>query len=515
SNTGLVGAPVTALAIDPVTQSNVYAGSASGGTDTFVTELNAMGTALVYSTYLGGNNYEQGNGIAIDSSGNAYVTGFTSSSNFPVSPGGVPGGGSFFFGQVGFVSKLNSTGTALSYSTLLDTQGSSQSNGIAVDSSFNAYVTGQTSDQNYPVTAGAFQTKLAGQFGSPDAFVSKIESSPALSADLQVTQTVSPTGTISGGLTYTITITNNGPDPAYNVIVADSLPGALVTTGCSGSSIFCQQTSNSVIGTLNVLASNGTATLSVFAVVNCATAINGSTATNTVSVSAQTPDPNTDNNLASVSNTVSNPFAPSLGSQSANIPVGGTNFAQVIVTAPPCAWRAFSNVQWINVFFFSGSGTGVVDYSVQQNNTGLPRTGTMTIAGLTFTVHQAGSKTKLTTPGLYVPSSGRFFLRNSNTSGVADITFDYGPGGLGWLPLVGDWNGDGTDSVGLYAPASSTFFLRNSNTGGVADVTFGFGAGGAGWIPITGDWDGDGVTTVGLYVPSSGTFFLRNSNTSG
>src|SRR5262249_10536842 len=66
SNIGLVGGSVVALAIDPVTQSNVYAGSLSGGTDIFVTELNAMGTALVYSTYLGGNNYEQGNGIAVD-----------------------------------------------------------------------------------------------------------------------------------------------------------------------------------------------------------------------------------------------------------------------------------------------------------------------------------------------------------------------------------------------------------------------------------------------------------------
>jgi hypothetical protein len=62
-------------------------------------------------------------------------------------------------------------------------------------------------------------------------------------------------------------------------------------------------------------------------------------------------------------------------------------------------------------------------------------------------------------------------LRNSNTGGVADLTFNYGPGGLGFKPLVGDWNGDGVDTIGLYDPAGAGFFLRNSNTGGVADIT--------------------------------------------
>jgi photosystem II stability/assembly factor-like uncharacterized protein len=513
SNTGMVGSPVTALAIDPVTQSNVYAGSVGTSVDSFVTKLNPTGTGLVYSTYLGGNGSDEGTAIAIDTNNNAYVTGFTSSTNFPVSPGGVPGTGSFF-GNAGFVTKLNSSGSGLVYSTLLDSQGSTQGNGIAVDSSFGAYVTGQTSDHNYPVTAGAYQTTFPSQFGS-NPFVSKLESSPALSADLQVTQTVMPTGTVTGSLTYNITVTNHGPDTAYSLVLSDSVPGSLVVTNCFGSGMFCQQLSNAIVATANTLASGSMATLTISASVNCLTAVNGAMATNTVTVSSATPDPVSSNNTASVSNTVSNPFAPSLGTQSAIIPVGGTNFSQVSVTAPPCAWRAFSNVSWINIFFFSGSGVGVVDYSVQQNNTGLPRTGTMTIAGLTFTVHQAGGKTKLVTPGLYVPSSGTFFLRNSNSTGVADITFNYGPGGLGWLPLAGDWNGDGVDTVGLYDPATSTFFLRNSNSTGVADITFAFGVGGLGWIPLAGDWDGDGVTTVGLYNPSTGTFFLRNSNSAG
>jgi uncharacterized repeat protein (TIGR01451 family) len=514
SSTGMVGGSVNALAIDPVTQANVYAGSAGNGTDAFVTELNAMGTALVYSTYLGGNSFDQANAIAIDANGDAYVTGITNSVNFPVSPGGIAFGPGFFFNQVGFVTKLNSTGTALAYSTLLDTQGSTGGNGIAVDSFLNAYVTGQTSNQNYPVTPGAFQTALSGGCCGTDAFVSKLESSPGLSADLQVTQTVSPIGTINGNVTYTVTITNNGPDTAYNVIVADSLPAALVANGCFATGINCQEVTNGVVGTLNTLASKGTATLSVSGIVNCASAINGSTATNTVTVSASTPDSTPGNNSASVSNTISNPFGVTLPVQSTTIPTTGSNFSSFSVNAPPCHWQATSQVSWINVFFSSGSGNGFVEYTVQANNTGLARAGTITVSGQVFTVFQAGPN-KLTTIGLYSPAGGTFFLKNSNSAGPADITFSFGPPGVGWTPLAGDWDGNGTTTVGLYNPVTGTFFLRNTNTSGPADLTFNFGPGAAGLIPIVGDWNGDGTVTIGLYDPSTSTFFLKNSNSAG
>jgi hypothetical protein len=119
------------------------------------------------------------------------------------------------------------------------------------------------------------------------------------------------------------------------------------------------------------------------------------------------------------------------------------------------------------------------------------------------------------TPGLYDPANAAFFLRNSNSGGIADISFTYGPAGLGLLPIVGDWNGDGVDTIGLYSPSSAAFFLRNSNTGGVADITFTYGPAGAGFKPLVGDWDGDGVDTIGLYSPANAAFFLRNSNSGG
>jgi N-acetylneuraminic acid mutarotase len=104
---------------------------------------------------------------------------------------------------------------------------------------------------------------------------------------------------------------------------------------------------------------------------------------------------------------------------------------------------------------------------------------------------------------------GQFFLRNSNTSGNADLAFAFGADGD--VPLAGDWNGDGITTVGVFR--NGTFFLRNSNDSGVADIAFAYG--GAEDIPLAGDWDGNGTTTIGVYRPAERTFFLRNSNTAG
>jgi hypothetical protein len=111
------------------------------------------------------------------------------------------------------------------------------------------------------------------------------------------------------------------------------------------------------------------------------------------------------------------------------------------------------------------------------------------------------------TTGVFRPSNGALYLKNSNTSGFADVQINYGVGGD--YPVVGDWDGDGKVTIGIYRNGS--FYLRNSNTIGFADTVFPFGA--PGDQPVAGDWDGDGKDTIGVY--RRGTFFLRNSNNSG
>ena len=148
---------------------------AGGFYDAFVTKLNSTGSALVYSTYLGGSSSDRGFGIAVDAGGNAYVTGISGSDNFPTTPGAFQrvnsGAGD------AFVTKLNPRGSALIYSTFLGGSNSDSGFGIAVDTAGYAYVTGPTDSANFPTTAGAFQTTIS---GSQNAFVAKLN--PAGSA---------------------------------------------------------------------------------------------------------------------------------------------------------------------------------------------------------------------------------------------------------------------------------------------------------------------------------------------
>ena len=121
----------------------------------------------------------------------------------------------------------------------------------------------------------------------------------------------------------------------------------------------------------------------------------------------------------------------------------------------------------------------------------------------------------ITSIGLYDPATSTFFLRNSNSSGYADITFSYGPAGADWIPVTGNWTGTNVTYVGLYNPVTSVFYLRDSNTAGVADTTFAYGPAGSEWTPITGSWTGSGAATVGLFNTAFSTYYLRDSNTAG
>ena len=118
------------------------------------------------------------------------------------------------------------------------------------------------------------------------------------------------------------------------------------------------------------------------------------------------------------------------------------------------------------------------------------------------------------TIGLYDAANGTFYLRNSNSSGAADMAFGFGQLHQQWLAIAGNWDGQGGDTIGLYDPAASVFYLRNSNTAGVADLAFGYGDANRGLRPVVGDWDGDGDTTVGVYDGATSQFLLSDTNSS-
>ncbi len=170
--TGLWSPAVLSLAKHPTDPSVLYAGTiGSGFSDAFITKLNASGSGLLFSTFLGGSKEETGNAIAVDGSGNIHVAGQTTSLNFPfvnavrstVTFNGNCG--------TGFVTKLNPAAPSYTFSTYLGGGECDVANSLALDSSGNVYVTGRTSSPDFP-TANAFQPNLAGQPNS-DAFVTK------------------------------------------------------------------------------------------------------------------------------------------------------------------------------------------------------------------------------------------------------------------------------------------------------------------------------------------------------
>jgi hypothetical protein len=141
-----------------------------------VTKLNSTGTALLFTTYILGSGNDVAQAVSLDSSGDAFVAGWTTSADFPTTPGVLQTVNNPTTGT-GFVAALNSTGTALLYSTYFGGE-STVIIGIAMDSSGNAYLTGNTSNTDFPVTNGAYQTvyPTKTQTGANSAFVSKLNS---------------------------------------------------------------------------------------------------------------------------------------------------------------------------------------------------------------------------------------------------------------------------------------------------------------------------------------------------
>jgi hypothetical protein len=140
----------------------------------FIAKLNAAGDKLIYSTYLGGSSGADWiNDIAVDAAGNAYVTGSTSSRDFPVTAGAFRqtyhGGGQY--SPEGFVTKINSAGSALIYSTYLGGGGRDELRSIALDEAGNAYLTGSTDSSDFPTTSGAVQSRYG---AGSEVFVTKL-----------------------------------------------------------------------------------------------------------------------------------------------------------------------------------------------------------------------------------------------------------------------------------------------------------------------------------------------------
>ncbi|MBK7599322.1 MAG: SBBP repeat-containing protein [Acidobacteria bacterium] len=187
------------------------ANGGNGNRDAFILKLNPAGSALAYSTYLGGSSGDEGRDIAVDSMGSAHIVGQTFSTNFSTANPlqSINGGGS----SDAFIAKLNPAGSALIYSTYLGGNGSDTGTAIAVDSFGDAFVTGDTASTNFP-TKNPFQVSLGGQ---SDAFVSIVTST-------------------GSALVYSTYLGGNGSDFGRGIALDAS--GAVVVAGSVDSTNF-------------------------------------------------------------------------------------------------------------------------------------------------------------------------------------------------------------------------------------------------------------------------------------
>ncbi len=265
----------------------------------FLAKLNSTGSTLEHSTFLNGpscSGRAAGYAVGVDSTGNAYVAGFTNDPAFPtLNPLQAPGDGGVF------VSELNKTASLLLFSTTLGYGGGDTGYGIHADNYGNIYVAGITGGPPFPATTGAVQTTYGGDFD--DGFVTRIA---LTAADLSVTNSAPATVLTGTQLTYTIVVTNNGPDSASDVVLTDSVPKGTSFKYATPNFGSCKTpamgaTSGKVTCTLPSAASgSGFIVMMVVEV----TYKSGKTVTDTATVSSPVFDPTVANNSATATTTV-------------------------------------------------------------------------------------------------------------------------------------------------------------------------------------------------------------------
>jgi hypothetical protein len=446
----------------PTTVGAYQTAYAGGDADGFLTKFNSTGTALLYSTYLGGQaGFDSINSIAIDASGSAYLTGMTTSSNFPRTPGAYQdthGPDSDVF-----VTKINAAGSTLVYSTLLGgttgtPDGSQIANGIAIDSLGHAFVSGHTRATNFPTTPGAVQPIYGGGSGDGSFLFCRLGNCDAFVAKFNTTGT---------GLLYSTYLGGTSNDDAWRIAVSAAnrtyLVGATASTNFPGS---------------------GAATLSG--------------PSDAVVVALKIPvrvlfDGNPD---GATDRTV---FRPSSGVWYSALSGNGG--------ATASGWGVSTDIDVMGDY----DGDSKADLAVYR-----PSLGTW------YILQSTDNSVRVDTWGvngdvpiaadidgdgkddlvIFRESAGAWFMKKS-TGGTSTLAW----GTTGDYPLRGDYDGDGKDDAAIYRPASGSWYVALSGGG---TTTTEWGA--AGDSPVVGDFDGDGMADITIYRPGTGQWWVKKSS---
>ena len=386
----------------------VHPGWGPGDQGGFVTKLNAAGSGLLYSTYLGGGPADIAQSVAVDAFGNAYVAGLTQSTEFPITPGAaqpLPGDDRWCYYTIctdAFVTKLNAAGNGLVYSTYLGGNIFDEASGIAIDGAGNAYITGNTLSFDFP-TVDAFQPNPAGNL---DAFVTKLN---------------------AGGSAF-----------VYSSYLGGSVQSNAGFEGEDGGLRIAVQPGGTSAYIIGITRSPD------FPVVSAHQPAFGG------GICGWTDYRCSDAFVTKVGGGCTFTIAPA-GQTIASGGAAGT--IGVTASAAACAWTAVSAAPWISITSGgNGAGNGTVGYSATANATGASRTGTINVAGQTFTVTQPAAVAA--TVAVVAPNGGEklftmtpFTITWTATGGTSFDVHASVDGGVTYSPVPG--------CIGLAAAARS------------------------------------------------------------
>jgi hypothetical protein len=267
------------------------AASAQCAVNAFVTKLTAAGSALVYSTYLGGSTQDEATAIALDAAGNAHVVGSTASADFPTSR---PLQSKLNGTSDAFVAALSATGKAVSFSTFHGGSSTETGSSVALDAKGNIYITGQTASGDFP-TLTPFQSSCAGSCSN--AFVSKLTPIPQAGTPATITASAGSGQSAVIGAAFTnalaALVLDGSSNPVSGVNVTFTAPGsgasgtfpgpsatATVATDATGTATATTLTANNTVGAYTVVATvSPVATGASFSLTNTPGAANSITAT--------------------------------------------------------------------------------------------------------------------------------------------------------------------------------------------------------------------------------------------
>ncbi len=419
----------------------------NSGSDAFAAKISAAGTELIYCGYIGGSGNDGGTGIAVDSSGNAYITGGTDSTVAMGFPATVGPDLTYNGGEDAFVAKVNTAGNGLAYCGYIGGSGYTSGTDIAVDSTGNAYVTGYTSSTQatFPDTIGPDLTYNGGSY---DVFVAEVAGA----------------GT---GLDYCGYIGGSGEDKGEGISV-DWAGNAYIT----GSTSSTEATFPETVGP-DLTHNSGTIDAFVAKVTQREECIG-------------LFRPSTSRWYLDYDSNGLSDYKVYWGA-STDIPLTGDwDFDRLDEIG---LWRP-STCRW----YLDYDNNGLSNYQVTWGaNTDIPITGDW-------------DKDGYDEIGLFRPSTSRWYLDYDN-NGRSDYQVTWGASTD--IPITGDWNNDAFDEIGLFRPSTARWYLDYDNNG-LSDYQVTWGA--STDRPVTGDWDNDGYDEIGLFRPSTARWYLDYDN---